>query len=161
MADEDSISDEELEAELRRELEAERAAKEREEAALNATNAINQTASENASTILGDSGSAQFDGGAQLTTFQDNIITTGSDVSILLMVLLLILFIVQMIRKTYQHFTLQSQLQRVENPIDDATALPAEDVVPFNPNYSHTSYAVYNTGLLHVIAVMMWRREIN
>jgi len=143
MADPDGITDEELEAELKREIEAELAAKAAQEAALNATNAMNSSI-ENASTIIGDSGS-QFVGGAQLTTFQDNIITTGSDVSILLMVLLLILFIVQMIRKTYQHFTLQSQLQQVANPIDKGTAMAAENLNPMNPEYSHTAFAVYNT----------------
>jgi len=143
MADEDAILDEELEAELRRELEAELAAKAALEAALNATQSINQ--SENASSNLGGSDGSQFDGGGHLTTFQDNIITTGSDVSILLMVLLLVLFIVQMIRKTYQHFTLQSQLGRVENPIDTARPMAVETMNPMNPSYTRTAYAVYNT----------------
>lgn len=144
---EDGITDEELEAELQREIEAELAAKAAQEAALNVTNSMNQSTIENATTILGDSGSATpaTPGGAQLTTFQDNIITTGSDVSILLMVLLLILFIVQMIRKTYQHFTHQSLLRTVENPLDSARPMSAENLNPMNPNYSHSVYAVYNT----------------
>eukprot|EP01083_Nonionella_stella_P154219 496619_1 len=91
----------------------------------------------------------QYEGGAQLTTFQDNIITTGSDVSILLMVILLLLFVIQMIRKTYNYFTFQSKIQSVVNPLDDAKPMAAENLTPINPHYDHKSYAVYNTEFEH------------
>eukprot|EP01084_Bolivina_argentea_P319701 554538_1 len=61
-----------------------------------------------------------YSGGAQITTFQDNIITTGSDVSVLLMIILFILFIIQAIRKAFNYFTLQSALKQVSNPLTNA-----------------------------------------
>lgn len=98
-------------------------------------------------------------GAAQLTTFQDSVITTGSDVSILLMVILAILFIVQMIRKTYKHFTLQSMLQKVHNPLDDCKPMRAENLTPLNPEYTHQSYAVYNTEFQHRSLYMAKTKE--
>ena len=96
-------------------------------------------------------GNINYDGSSsnQLTTFQDNIITTGSEVSKLLMVILLILFIIQFIRKTYDYFTLQSKIKKVANPLDNAKPIAAENLTPINPGYDHKSYAVYNTGIFN------------
>eukprot|EP00483_Globobulimina_turgida_P001607 UN01609 len=49
-----------------------------------------------------------------------------------------------MIRKTYNYFTLQSKIQKVVNPLDDAKPMAAENLTPINPGYNHKSYAVYN-----------------
>jgi len=53
--------------------------------------------------------------------------------------------IIQMIRKTYNYFTLQSKLKTVANPLDGAKPMSAEHLTPLNPEYDHKSYAVYNT----------------
>jgi len=118
--------------------------------------ALNDTVHLNA--IANDT-NANFDGAAQLTTFQDSVITTGSDVSVLLMVILAILFIVQMIRKTYKHFSLQSLLQKVHNPLDDCKPMRAENLTPLNPEYNHKSYAVYNTEFQHRSVYMAKQKE--
>mmetsp|Transcript_32641 Transcript_32641/g.52939 ORF Transcript_32641/g.52939 Transcript_32641/m.52939 type:complete len:422 (-) Transcript_32641:1113-2378(-) len=104
------------------------------------SNILNGTASGHA---IPDANS--YDGGAQLTQFQDSVITTGSDVSILLMVILAILFIIQLIRKSHQHFRLQSMIKNVENPLDSARPMAAENLTPINPRYDHNAVAVYNT----------------
>lgn len=64
---------------------------------------------------------SQIEEEGHLAAFQDKIITTGSEASILLMVLLAILFTVQVIRKMYHYFTLQSQLENVETPVDSTS----------------------------------------
>merc|ERR1712008_346501 len=102
--EDDDIDEQELIAEIERE------AREAQEALLKANETLNANATLN--DTLNDLGATanavpDFNGGAQLTTFQDSVISTGSDVSLLLMVILVILFIVQMIRKTYKHFSLQ------------------------------------------------------
>lgn len=115
-------------------------------------NATNETLNGNNNnnnnyTNINNENNINYDGGSQLTTFQDNIITTGSEVSKLLMFILLILFIIQFIRKTYDYFTLQSKIKKVANPLDSAKPIAAENLTPINPGYDHKSYAVYNTGI--------------
>merc|ERR1719445_2211781 len=101
--DDDDINEEELIAEIERE------AREAQDALLKANETLNANATlnETLNDLNTDTGDAIPDdfkpGAAQLTTFQDSVISTGSDVSLLLMVILVILFIVQMIRKTYKH----------------------------------------------------------
>ena len=122
----------------------------------NGTNSNNNIGSDdtlnvnNNYTNINNDSNINYNGGAQLTTFQDNIITTGSEVSKLLMFNLLILFIVQFIRKTYDYFKLQSKIKKVANPLDSAKPIAAENLTPINPGYDHKSYAVYNTGIIYI-----------
>ena len=53
----------------------------------------------------------------QLAPWTESIITTGSNVSMLLMIILIHIFIVQAIRKTYHHFTLQKQIEKITDPM--------------------------------------------
>ena len=111
-------------------------------------NGNNNNNNNNNYTNINNDNNINYETGSQLTTFQDNIITTGSEVSKLLMFILLILFIIQFIRKTYDYFTLQSKIKKVANPLDSAKPIAAENLTPINPGYDHKSYAVYNTGII-------------
>eukprot|EP00484_Ammonia_sp_Unknown_P030901 CAMPEP_0197024744 /NCGR_PEP_ID=MMETSP1384-20130603/5245_1 /TAXON_ID=29189 /ORGANISM="Ammonia sp." /LENGTH=362 /DNA_ID=CAMNT_0042453183 /DNA_START=116 /DNA_END=1204 /DNA_ORIENTATION=+ len=128
------------EAELWAEIEKEALNKNNDSASFENASSANANATQTAPEAILDTA-----GSGELTTFQENIITTGSDVSVLLMIILVILFIIQFVRKSYNYFTLQSKIRQVANPLDAAKPIAAENLTPINPRYDHTAYAVYNT----------------
>ncbi|ETO30388.1 hypothetical protein RFI_06734 [Reticulomyxa filosa] len=83
----------------------------------------------------------------QLTTFQEAIVTTGSEVSVILLVVLAILFVIQAIRKAYNHIITQRELEKVDSVLDDGIPVNAEAFTPIS-DLDPRSYPVYNTNLV-------------
>ena len=52
----------------------------------------------------------------ELTSFKEQVISTGSNISFIFLIILFKLFIIQAIRKIYDHYQLQSQLDSIECP---------------------------------------------
>eukprot|EP01083_Nonionella_stella_P006077 17584_1 len=84
-------------------------------------------------------------GEAPLTQFQESVISTGSEVSIVLMVVLLILFVLQFARKAFHYFALRSKINRVRNPLEQAKPIAAEDCHFLNKDFTLNSVVIYNT----------------
>lgn len=90
----------------------------------------------------------EADPNAQLTTFQENIITTGSGASVVLLVILCIMFIVQLFRKLYEYYRDSRIESEIETPLDSAIAQRAED-----HTMEATAYVVYDTRLVFFFIV--------
>ncbi len=72
-------------------------------------------------------------GGEQLTKFQEDVITTGSTVSFLLLGILAILFIIQAFRKVYRRLKRSAALKRITSVLEEGVQQDATVFTPINP----------------------------
>ena len=105
---------------------------------LNATQLYHQIPRININTHLG----MDTDPNAQLTTFEENIITTGSSASIVLLLILCITFIVQLVRKLYQYLHDSKISRETETPLDENTIEPTiyDARLVLNLSYIYTNF---------------------
>jgi len=102
----------------------------------------NQTINENISNKSYDQNSNL----SQLTRFQDRIITTGSSVSIILLILLSILFMIQAIRKLYNHFLVEYLINKTDNALEEGIQQTVEDMTDFKNEFNPKNYTIYNAA---------------
>jgi len=83
-------------------------------------------------------------GGAQLTDFQEQIITTGSGVGKAMLVLLIIAFVMKFITICYNYLKRKAALGRIKSAISTTKSRSVDEYDPNNPNFDRMEYIQYN-----------------
>jgi len=89
-------------------------------------------------------GGKPLETGAQITDFQEKIITTGSGVGRAMVVLLIIAFIVKTIEICYNYLTRKRALLRIKTAISKTRSRSVDEYNPAKPDFSRMEYVEYN-----------------